>query len=164
VYTTCDTRVYHQVDAVFHDTAFPDIFNLPAVGSKARTDPPTEFCLEEECEAVHLMILAHTESRVAEKVQKLVYVRYQRLVSYPAQALTWKATVYFRTTGSLIRFPQCLSQVSPSAQQKIRCVEGGSCAVCLAPQLGAVIEDCKECLAGYEQAHLNISGDDKFLL
>ena len=47
---------------------------------------------------MHPHVDAMTESRVAEKVQKLVYARYQRLVSYPAQALTWKATVYFACT------------------------------------------------------------------
>jgi len=156
--TTYDHRtILYTVDAVFHDTAFADIFNLPRVGSKAMTDPPTEFCLDQVCEAVQLSILAHTETNVLKKTQKLIYVRYQRIVSYPAQAPIWKASASFMTVGTLKRFPQCLSQVSPSAQQKTECVENFPCAVCLAPQLGAVIQDCKECLTDFADSHLKVS-------
>jgi len=85
-----------QVDAVFHSTAFADKYNLPGVGTKARTDPPAEFCLGEtidaNCEPADLSILAITDTTMEDAVidagaevtsfrsQQLVYVRYQRLV------------------------------------------------------------------------------------
>jgi len=145
------------VEAVFHDSAFPDIWNLPAVGTKFKTDPPAEFCLELDCEAVELSIMAITETKVLQKKQKMVWVRYQRLVSYPATALIWKATATFRTVGTLRRFPQCLSQLHPDVQQKEECVENMPCAVCLAPQVGAVIEDCSDCLDNFADSDLNVS-------
>jgi hypothetical protein len=81
-----------QVDAVFHSTAFADKYNLPGVGTKARTDPPAEFCLGEtidaNCEPADLSILAITDTTMEDagalvtsfRSQQLVYVRYQRLV------------------------------------------------------------------------------------
>jgi hypothetical protein len=77
-----------QVDAVFHSTAFADKYKLPLVGTKARTEPPAEFCLGEtidsNCEPADLSILAITDTTMEDastfKSQQLVYVRYQRLV------------------------------------------------------------------------------------
>lgn len=142
---------------MFHDSAFPDIFNLPAVGTKASTDPPAQFCIDGECASVELNILAHSETRMGTRVQKLIYVRYQRLYSYPTDAQIWKSTASFMTFGTLKRFPQCTYQTSDPPQQVAECKEGDRCFVCLAPSIGAVIQDCSDCLSGFEDSNLEIS-------
>ena len=155
---TYDHRtVLFTVDAVFHETAFPDIFNLPAVGTKASTAPPTQFCVDGDCQSVHVQIMAHSETRMGKKRQKLIYVQYQRLKSYPANAKIWKSTATFRTAGTLRRFPQCTYQDSDPPQQPSECEEGEQCFVCLAPSIGAVISDCSECLDGFADSDLEVA-------
>lgn len=46
--------IHTQVDAVLHDSAFANIYNLPIVGSKGMTYPPTLFCLDGACREVPL--------------------------------------------------------------------------------------------------------------
>ena len=142
---------------MFHDSAFPDIYNLPAVGTKASTDPPTQFCIDSACSSVQLSILAHSETQMGAKIQKLIYVRYQRLYSYPSDAPIWKSTVSFMTIGTLKRFPQCTYQNSDPPQQATECGQEDRCFVCLAPSIGAVIQDCKECLSDFEDSNLEVS-------
>lgn len=173
--STYDHRtVLYTVDAVFHASAFANEFNPPASGTRAYTQPRSEFCLstsamiengeEPDCEQVQLSILAHSETNAggsALTTRKLIYTRYQRLVSYPKNEHIWKATATFRTVGDLKRFPQCRSQNEDPPQQEYECrevdVPGGTCAICLAPQVGAVIEDCKECLKDYADSNLEVN-------
>jgi hypothetical protein len=168
--STYDHRtVLYTVDAVFHDSAFLNVNDLPPVGTKAYTTPRAEFCLSTSatadpdqvaCETVKLSILAHSDSNVggnSATTRKLIYTRYQRLVTYSKKDKIWSATASFKTTGELKRFPQCLSQLVVPPQQPFECVENQECAICLAPQLGAVIEDCKECLADYANENLEVN-------
>jgi hypothetical protein len=76
-----------QVDAVFHSTAFADRYNLPSVGTKARTDPPAEFCLgatvDDNCEAVDLSILAITDTTIDDGFSYRSQVRLLRMLRLP---------------------------------------------------------------------------------
>jgi len=88
-------------------------------------------------------VLHVTDTTVDGKKQQLVYVFFQKMVSYmQSGAQGPNATATFRSSTSagntLNRFPQCLSADT---------IPEGD--VCLAPRLGTVTSQCSLCLVGY---------------